>query len=261
MMSAYIPMLLNQLSASSLSDNPNPCTTGSRGATDALIHLDLPVRLGGGQHQRGGRYGHDSRFVHIVGTWWQHGRLVVEEVGAVGRVTLHELSMWALAAVSTAGPTVIALASAAAASLHGLVKAAATGATAMGPGDRALLQAFAVLGAPVFFVALLPLIQRLLRGRNNATSGTAAGIGRDGRSGVAERKQQQDQQQENDPPFVPADWHGVIHDRANGAARVEERTLAGAAKGRGGRAVTAAEAVGRMLTHRVRGVLLSHKGR
>lgn len=247
------------------------CTTGSRGATDALICLDMPVPLGGGQHQRGGRYGHDSRLVHITATWWQHGRLAVEEVGAIGLFTLHELLMWAVAAVSVAASTLMALASAAAASLHSLITAAATGAITMGPGDRALLQAFAVLGAPVFFVALLPLIQRLslLRGRNNATSGTAAagagavgvaGMGRDGRSGGGQWKQQQ-QQQENGAPFVPADWHGVIHDRANGAARVEERALADAAKGRSGRAATAAEVVARLLTHQVRGILLSHKGR
>jgi hypothetical protein len=225
----------------------------------------------------GKQLGHsDSRLLCAAFFFLQEGRLGIEATAMHASQCLRRAwDWWADAAAEAA-----AAASAAAATL---VQTAAAGTT--DAADDAL-RALTALGVLVLFVALLPGFRRSLLAARNVEAGAGAGRGSpQGAAGSSvpaitgaqgpmaagtaggearahhlqqeqqpEQQQEQQQEQRGGRPFVAGDWHCVVHDRAGGVARMD---VAAAGSGRG--AAVMGEVVGRLLTHRVRGVLLSYK--
>ncbi len=241
---------------------------GSANATAALVCLDIPVRLD--RLQRGH---HDSRLLRAASSLLHHGLLAAEAAEARACLWAGIARRWALGAVAVIAAEARALASIVASEAAAVLQAAA----AQGD-DVLLLRALTALGVLVLFAALIPAIRRSLLAASGVEGGKAsvplsalaAGAAAAGSGGVQSGQHEQHEQQQEwagpRRPFVAADWHCAVHDRAGGVARMDERSLAsmaeagvGAGAGSGAGAAVG-DVVGRLLTHRVRGALLSYKG-
>ena len=240
-------------------------STGSDNAPDALVHVDLPLRLD--RRQRG-------RPIDVLRTLsflLRGARFVIHAACTAATLRLRQLwpgaSKMGVRAAAAAPAKAVALASAAAALFPAVL---ATG-TAAGGVDGAL-RVLTAVGVLLLFVSMLPAILRLLLaaggvdaagGRSREVATPAPGIERtiDGQ----EPPPPQVLVQRSRQAFVATDWHCVAHDRLGGVARIDERALANlthavGAGGRGAAEATIGAVVGRLLNNSVRGVLLSYKG-
>jgi hypothetical protein len=236
------------------------------------VHLDLPVCL----NRRLPRGQPDSRTLRATSFLLHRGLLAVEAAEARAFLWAAIAWRWALAAVAAISAEARALASIMAS------EAAATIHAAAHADDVLLLRTLTALGVLVLCAALLPAVRRSLLAAFGGGSGIEASVsvgpaavanaaGSAGvQTGQIEQHEQPQQPQQHQEwagprrPFAAADWHCVVHDRAGGVARMDNRALASMAEagaaGAAAASATVGEVVGRLLTHRVRGVLLSCKG-
>ena len=245
--------------------NTNPLI-GSDDTTDALVHVELPVRLD--RRQRG----RPIDTLRTLSFLLRSASCGLNAFAAEADLRLRQfwrcISEMGVRAAAAASTEAAALASAAAALLHAVL----TAGTAAGGTDDAL-RALTVVGVILLFVSLLPVSRRLLfaafgsgaAGARCREAGATPAPGIQRTTDGQEPSQPQGPSQRTGQTFIPTDWHCVAHDRMGGAARMDECALvdlthAVGAGGRGAAEATIGVVVGRLLNNSVRGVLLSYKG-